>query len=87
MGAIKISHFAEAEVLLELGADPDVKDKDGATALHLMLKKGSDSAQVAMVIRHGARGDIPDLDGKTAREILRRKHDPQLRALADAFGT
>jgi ankyrin repeat protein len=85
MAAIKWSHFEEADVFLELGANPDVKDKDGATALHLMLKKGSDPEAIAMVIRHGARGDIPDADGKTARDILRRKRDPAYRALADAF--
>jgi hypothetical protein len=85
MGAIQVSHFAEAEVLLELGANPDAKDNDGATALHLMLKKGSAPVHLAMVIRHGARGDIPDREGKTAREILGRKRDPTLRALADAF--
>ncbi len=85
MAAIKWSHFEEAEVFLELGATPDVKDKDGATALHLMLKKGSDPKAIAMVIRHGARGDIPDREGKTARDILSRKRDPALRALADAF--
>ncbi|HXQ11845.1 MAG TPA: ankyrin repeat domain-containing protein [Caulobacteraceae bacterium] len=85
MGAIQVSHFAEAEVLLGLGANPDVKDKDGATALHLMLKKGSDPQAIAVVIGHGARGDIPDRDGKTVREILSRKRDPALRTLADAF--
>jgi ankyrin repeat protein len=87
LGAAKISHFAEAELFLELGADPDVKDKSGATALHLMLKKGSDPTAIAMVIRHGARGDIPDREGKTARDILERKRDPAYRALADAFRT
>ncbi len=85
MGAIQVSHFAEAEVLLELGANPDAKDNDGATALHLMLKKGSAPEHIAMVIRHGARGDIPDREGKTAHEILGRKRDPTLRALADTF--
>jgi hypothetical protein len=87
LGAVKISHFAEAELLLELGANSDATETSGATALHLMLKKGSDPAAIAMVIRHGARGDIPDREGKTAREILSRKRDPALRALADAFRT
>jgi len=85
MGAVKISHFEEAEVLLELGADPNVRDASGATALHRMLKKDSAPEHIAMVIRRGARGDIPDRDGKTVRDILSRKRDPALRALADAF--
>lgn len=85
VGAIKISHFEQAEVLLELGADVDVKDSGGLTALHLMLKKGSDAAHLAMLIRHGARGDIPDPSGKTAVEIMRRKKDPAFRRMAEAL--
>ena len=81
--AVKWSHFAEAEVFLELGADVDVRDASGMTALHLLLKKGSDAAHIAMVIRRGARGDIAGPDGRTAVDILRRKQDPALRALAD----
>jgi ankyrin repeat protein len=81
MGAIKWSHFAEAETLLELGANPDVTDNDGATALHLLLKKGSAAEHVAMLIRRGASQDLPDKTGKTPREILRRKRDPALRTL------
>jgi hypothetical protein len=81
--AVKCSHFAEAEVLLELGADVDARDAGGMTALHLMLKKGSEAAHVAMLVRHGARGDIPAPDGKTAIGILQRKRDPALRRQAE----
>jgi uncharacterized protein len=81
--AIKWSHFEEAEVFLELGANVDAKDRDGLTALHLMLKKGSDAAHFAMLIRHGARGDIPDPRGQTAAEIMRRKKDPEFRRMAE----
>jgi hypothetical protein len=82
MGSIKISHFPEAELLLELGADPNVTDKDGLTALHLMLKKGSAPEHIAMLLRHGANLDAPSPAGQTAREILTRKRDPAFRALA-----
>ena len=83
LGAIEWSHFHEAEVLLELGADVDAKNRAGLTALHLMLKKASDPAAIRRVVEHGARGDIPGPDGRTAIDILKRKQDPQLRALAD----
>jgi hypothetical protein len=83
--AVKWSHFPEAELFLELGADPDAKDTGGLTALHLVLKKGSDAEHVAMLVRRGARGDIPGPDGRTAIEILRRKQDPALRALGEAM--
>src|SRR5262249_47910648 len=83
LGVVKWSRFAEAKLFLELGANPDVKDHDGMTALHLMLKKGSDPAALRMVIAHGARGDIPGPDGRTAIDIVSRKKDPQLRAMAE----
>jgi hypothetical protein len=86
MAAIKWSHFAEAEVFLDLGADVDVKDAEGLTALHLLLKKGSDVEHVRMLIRHGANMDIADAEGRTAREIMGRKKDAAFRALAEEPG-
>jgi uncharacterized protein len=83
LGAIKISRFEAAELFLELGANADAKDRDGLTAPHLMLKKGSEAAHFAMLIRHGARGDIPDPKGQTAASIMRRKKDPAFRRLAE----
>lgn len=83
LGAVKWSRFAEAVLFLELGASPDVKDRAGMTALHLMLKKGSETPAIRMVIDHGARGDIPGPDGRTVIDILSRKKDPLLRALAE----
>jgi hypothetical protein len=85
LGAIEWSHFREAELLLELGADVNARNGAGLTALHLMLKKGSDPAAIRMVVRHGARGDIAGPDGRTAIDILSRKKDPGLRALADVL--
>jgi hypothetical protein len=85
LGAIEWSHFREAEVLLELGADVNARNGAGLTALHLMLKKGSDPAAIRMVVRHGASGDIAGPDGRTAIDILSRKKDPGLRALADVL--
>jgi hypothetical protein len=83
LGAVKWSQFGPAEALLEHGADPDYRDRHGMTALHYMLKKGSDKKHIAMLVAHGARGDIADKAGVTAIDILRRKKDPDLRKLAD----
>ena len=85
--AVKWSHFAEAELFLELGADVDAKDVGGMTALHLMLKKGGAAEHLAMLLRHGARGDIAGPDGRTAMEIMSRKKDPALRRLVDVLAT
>jgi hypothetical protein len=81
--AISCSHFATAEAFLKAGANVDALDKNGMTALHLMLKKGSDKKHFAMLIAAGARGDIPNKDGVTAAQILRRKQDPDFRRMAD----
>lgn len=83
LGAVKVSRFRAAAVLLELGADPDFVDTSGRTALHYMLKKGSDPEQVALFARHGARGDIPGPDGRTAADWLGKKRDPAYRVLAE----
>ena len=81
--AIQNSRFAAAEALLAHGADVNALDGKGQTALHLMLKKGSDRVHFEALIAAGARGDLPDREGRTARQILSRKKDPAFRALAD----
>ncbi len=83
LGAIKWSHFKSAEELLKLGADVDYQDSTGMTALHYMLKKGSDKRFFTMLTAHGARGDIKNKDGLTAAELMRKKKDPQFRRMAD----
>jgi ankyrin repeat protein len=83
LDAVKFSRFRPAEVLLGLGADPNTRDRNGMTALHCMLKKGSDRKHVAMLIAHGARGDIEDAKGVTAIDILSRKRDPGFRKMAE----
>jgi hypothetical protein len=56
------------------------------TALHYMLKKGSDARHFRMLIQHGARGDISNADGETAAEIMARKRDPAFRRMAAQLG-
>lgn len=85
LGAVKWSHFGPAEELLKLGANPDSQDKNGMTALHLMLKKNSDKKHIAMMVRMGTRGDIKNKAGVTAIDILRKKKDPDLRKLGETL--
>jgi hypothetical protein len=87
LGAVEWSRFAEAEELLKLGADPNAVDAKGRTALHMMLKKGSDPRWFEVLAAYGARGDVPGPDGRAAVEIMRRKKDPGLRALAGQLAT
>jgi hypothetical protein len=81
--AIKTSHFGPAKVLLDLGADPNYRDRRGMTALHYMLKKSSDKTHFAMLLAHGARGDIANAQGVTAVDLLSRRKDPAFRRMAE----
>lgn len=83
LGAVAWSKFGPAEALLKAGADPNVHNAEGATALHLMLKKGSAPEHFLLFARHGAKTNIPDRHGRTAGELLRRKRDPAYRAAAE----
>ena len=85
LGAVKWSKFRGAATLLEAGADPDFRDAKTMTALHYMLKKGTESRFFEMFLDAGARGDIAGPDGRTAIDILSRKRDPAFRELADRF--
>ena len=82
LAAVKTSHFRAAKALLGLGADVDFQDRHGMTALHYMLRKGSEKRHLQMVVAHGARLDLASRKGVTAAEILGRKRDPVLRRLA-----
>jgi ankyrin repeat protein len=82
LSAVKVSHFAVAKLLLERGADVNFQDGRGMSALHYMLKKGSDGRHLRMVIRHGARGDLRNAKGEVVAELLSRKRDPAFARLA-----
>jgi len=83
--AVQWSRFTAAEQLLKLGANVDFQNSKKVTALHCLLKKGSDKKYVRMLMDYGARGDIPNEEGKTAAEIMSRKKDPDFRKLAGQF--
>lgn len=80
--AIRWSHFKAAEELLKLGADVNTQNDKKRSALHYMLKKGSDKKHVRMLISYGARGDLKDGHGVTVAEMMMKKRDPEFRAMA-----
>ena len=82
LAAIQWNRFAAAEEFLKLGADVDFQDSTKMTALHYLLKKGSDKKYVRMLIKYGARGDLKNGSGVTAAEIMMRKRDPEFREMA-----
>ncbi len=87
LGAVKWSLFDAAEELLKLGADVNWQDGKKMTALHYMLKKGSDKKHFNMLVKYGARGDIGNKDGVTAHQIMMKKRDPDFRSLAAQLRT
>lgn len=87
LGAVAWSKFGPAEELLKAGADPNVRDAKGETALHLMLRKGSAPEHFQLFARHGARADIADAEGRTAAALLNRKRDPGYRAAAEMMAS
>jgi len=83
LAAIQWNRFVAAEALLKLGADVNFQDsKRKMTALHHVLKQRSDKKHIRMLIKYGARGDLKNGSGVTAAEIMRRKRDPDFRAMA-----
>jgi ankyrin repeat protein len=82
IAAIQWNRFAAAEEFLKLGAEVDFQDSKKMTALHYVLKMGSDKKYVRMLIKHGARGDLKNGSGVTAAEIMMRKRDREFREMA-----
>jgi hypothetical protein len=82
MGAVKWSRFHAAEELLKHGADVNVQDARGMTALHYMLKKGTDKKHFKALIAAGAKGDLANAEGQTPRQIMSRKKDPDFQRMA-----
>lgn len=85
LSAIKNSRFAAAWHLARRGADIDIVDPSGRTALHYMLKKASPTDHVVAFAHFRPRVDIPDPSGTTAADLLARRRDPVLRDLATSL--
>jgi len=69
--------------LIKAGADPDIKSKDGQTALVVAVGAG-DENMVDELLRAGADPDIPDSMGVTARKYAALFHKKAITALFDA---
>jgi len=67
--------FKAAKALALKGANVDVQDQRGRTALHLGIEKEYDPAQLKWLVKHGASPDISDRDGVTARQKASRKRN------------
>jgi hypothetical protein len=59
--AARLHAVGTAELLFELGADPNVVDEDGWTPLHTSCVQ-DDAGMVELLIKHGARDDLRTTD-------------------------
>jgi ankyrin repeat protein len=72
--------FEAAKFLARNGANVNVQDASGRTALHIGVEKAFDPAMLKWLARHGASPDIPDRDGVSARLKASRKRDKRFLA-------
>jgi Ankyrin repeats (3 copies) len=64
-------HTQKIRLLLSHGADPNVRDVNGQTALHLVAAKGRREAAIRLLIEAGAQLDAQDGNGKTPLDCAR----------------
>ena len=78
LGAIKWSHFAAAERLLRHGANVNIQNSKGMTALHFLLKKNSDRKHIEMLLRHRADPTLENAEGKSPLDMVAKRRDKTL---------
>ena len=72
--------FAAAKFLATKGANVNVQDAKGRTALHYGVEKEFDPALLKWLVKHGASPDIRDREGVSARLKASRKRDKRFLA-------
>lgn len=75
--ALKNRRLESARVLLELGADPNHADSQGATVLHYAVRQYHDLEVIALLLAHGASPDARTKRGATPLDVAVRigRHD------------
>lgn len=64
-------HGMRIRVLLDHGAEPDVKDADGRTALHILAARGVGKDAIRALIEAGADMDARDRKGRMPLDLAR----------------
>jgi ankyrin repeat protein len=76
--------FKAAKALALRGADLNVKERRGRTALHYGIEKEFDPGLLKWLVKHGASPDIPDREGATARDKASRKRNKKFLAALES---
>ena len=76
--------FKAAKAFALKGANVNVQDKRGRSALHIGIEKEFDPALLKWLVQHGASPDIPDREGITARQKASRKRNKKFLAAIEA---
>jgi ankyrin repeat protein len=64
-------HGARIKTWLKYGADPNAKNDQGQTALHLIAARGTGRDAIHTLIKAGADPDLRDQDGHTPLDLAR----------------
>ena len=69
-------HGSKVRILLEHGADPNIKNGRGQTAVHLIAARGVGQEAIHALVKSGADINVRDNEGNTPLDLARRAKRP-----------
>ena len=81
--AVHKEHHTLLQLLFDQGGNPNIKDADGDTPLHIAVPRRYKSAQI--LLQKGADHNISNNDGKTAKMIATQSNIQEIIELLDSY--